>query len=84
MNFDDTPGSGDVSEMYAYISIDEAGNSGLCAGLSPIGPAPFIGVTLEHMKKWKPAVEKMRAELREKGSATRIRLARYVVEEFMD
>ena len=58
----DPGGHGDPSEIYAYVVIDEDGKSGICAAMTPMGPAPFVGMTRMDMKKWKPFVNEMRSK----------------------
>ncbi len=56
----DLDGHGNPTELFAYIAIDDQGKAGICAGDTPLGFLPFVSMTLEDMKKWKPYMKELR------------------------
>lgn len=60
--FLDPAGHADYREMFAWISIDEHGLSGLCATVGDMGMFPLMGMTREDMEKFEPVVESMRKQ----------------------
>lgn len=53
----DIAGHGDVNEIFAYISIDAKGKTGICACLTQVGWVPCVGMTREDMPKYKAFLE---------------------------
>lgn len=58
----DIDGHGEESEMFAFLSIDEKGRSGIMAVSGPLGVTPCIGMTLADMDRYRPAIESVRNE----------------------
>ena len=79
MELIDLDGHGEQSEMYAYIAIDKNGKSGICAGFTGLGASPFVGMTREDVKRWKPMVEEIRRE-----TDKEIKLVRYTAAEIIE
>ena len=73
----DLDGSGDPTEIFAYIAIDRNEKSGICAGDTPSGFLPFVGSTRESMKKWKPYI----SEIKELGTDKKIELVKFKAAE---
>lgn len=71
----DDDGHGDIKELYAYISQDENGKSGICAGTTVIGLTPFVGSRLEDMDKWQSMVKELREETNKSIFLVRYELA---------
>lgn len=77
---DDADGHGDPTEMFAYIAIDDQGQAGICAGDTPMGFLPFVGMTREDVKRWKPYIDLIKKETGRKVELTRFKAVE-VVEE---
>lgn len=60
--FYDPKGHGSYHELFAYVSIDENGMSGICATQTELGLCPLIGMTRQDVKKWEQVVESMREQ----------------------
>lgn len=58
----DFDGHGTHHELFAYISIDEKGQSGICAATTPMGLTPLVGMTRKNMDKYNPYVESIRSQ----------------------
>lgn len=58
----DASGHGTHHELYAYIAIDNNGQSGICAASTPLGMSPLVGMTRKDMAKWQPYAESIRQQ----------------------
>ena len=72
-------GHGDENEIFAFISIDEDGKSGICAATTPLGITPLIGMTFKDMEKYRPFVRRIKEE-----TDKEIKLIRYQQVEIIE
>jgi len=54
-NINDAELHGCPDQIFAFVAVDSEGKSGICAGLTPLGVAPMVGMTISDMEKWVPS-----------------------------
>ncbi len=76
----DLAGTGEIKEIFAYISIDKHKKSGICGGITQLGLTALVANTKKGILKFEEMAQKLQFESEE---GTNIYLIRYELAEII-
>ncbi len=71
-----------IDEIFAFISVDDKGNEGVCAFVNGTQMVPMIGADMKRLESLRPIARQLAGQ--EEFTGKKIRLVKFKVREEME